>query len=126
MKTLITKSIFIFLFTLSAFSCSDEKKVSNERSETLTIQTDDTKWTYLSLETGKVVGTSPIDNPSTDQEWSRRTDWDIAICKGMIRTNSGTSGCGNGGIQTTDQTFEQIHEAPQSGYETDTEKIEVW
>lgn len=125
MKTLITQSLIAGLIMLTV-SCTDEKDISNHKNETLTIQTDDYQWTYISLETGRSIGTSRIGDQDADNEWSRRTDWDIAICKDVIRTNSGTSGCGNGGIQITDQKFEQILEAPQSGYETDTDNIAIW
>lgn len=125
MKTFILHSVIAALTIVTA-SCADEKNMPPHRSETITIQTEENQWTYLRLETGQTVGTSRVGDQEADREWNRRTDWDIAICNGMIRTNSGTSGCGNGGIQITDLPFEQIEEAPASGYETDTDNIEVW
>lgn len=55
-------------------------------------------WTYISLERNVVVGTSTYGSPEEDQEWRDRLDWDIAICGDKIRTNSGESGNGNGGL----------------------------
>ena len=69
----------------------------------------DTHWTYISLENNRVVGTSPLDDPDGDEEWRKRTDWDIALCGDMIKTNSGDSGIGEGGIIRLDNlSYDQL------------------
>ena len=46
---------------------------------------------------------------SKDEEWKNRTDWDIAICGKYVRTNSGTSGNGQGGlIKVEGMSYESI------------------
>ena len=54
------------------------------------------RWTYISLEDGRVVGTAVLGDEAADASWAARCDWDIAICDSLIRTNGGTSGPGQG------------------------------
>ena len=56
------------------------------------------RWTYFSMVTHTVVGTCAVTDTLAQQAYAARTDWDIAIADGRIRTNSGTSGPGDGGI----------------------------
>lgn len=48
-------------------------------------------WTYFNLEEGKVVEVA-------ESEHFNNTNWDIAFNRYNIRTNSGLSGAGNGGV----------------------------
>ena len=93
------------------------------RVENLTIERlNDQTWVYVSLEQGKVVGSSPLGDEEQDAAWKARTDWDFALCGELIRTNSGTSGTGNGGIQSvTNKSFNALDEAPTDGYTVDTD-----
>lgn len=52
---------------------------------------------------------------------SSTKSWDIALSGTAILTNGGSSGPGEGGAQIVSGTFESITEAPESGYEVDTE-----
>jgi len=82
------------------------------------------RWTYFSLETGAVVGTSKYLDDAEDAEWAGRSDWDFAICGDYLKTNSGTSGKGAGGVQQNKtDAFMQIMEAPESGYLVDTVRV---
>ena len=47
-------------------------------------------WTYFSLKDNKVVGTGE-ESEAGDAEWAKRTDWDLAINRYMVRTNSGAA-----------------------------------
>lgn len=93
------------------------------RVESLTIEgLNDQTWVYVSLEQGKVVGSSPLGDEEQDAAWKARTDWDFALCGELIRTNGGTSGTGNGGIQSvTNKSFNALDEAPTDGYTVDTD-----
>ncbi len=114
------------LFTLFAaftllVSCTDGvddgKKTSPiGKTGDVSITANDAVWTYYSLEQGKTVGTSAFGDSSADSEWRQRTDWDIAVCGDLIRTNSGMSGTGNGGIQVVSDDYNQLQNVPQSGY----------
>ncbi|HIT46864.1 MAG TPA: HmuY family protein [Candidatus Cryptobacteroides merdipullorum] len=86
----------------------------------------DDRWTYFSFSESKVVGTSEFGSGEEDALWAGRDDWDIAICGEFLRTNSGTSGIGNGGIQRNTITdFYNLTEAPDDGYLEDVDDIVV-
>ena len=105
-------------------SCSDgaDNSASGQavgKSGEMNVTANDGVWTYYSLEQNKVMGTSVFGDSTADSQWKQRTDWDIAICGDLIRTNSGTSGTGNGGLQVVPQGYNELENAPQSGYITD-------
>lgn len=84
------------------------------------IANSNAKWTYYSLESNRLVGTSNFSDSVADRQWASRNDWDIAVCGDLIRTNGGSSGIGQGGIQETAQDYSTLKTAPESGYATDT------
>lgn len=105
-------------------SCSDgaDNSASGQavgKSGEMNVTANDAVWTYYSIEQNKVMGTSVFGDSTADSQWKQRTDWDIAICGDLIRTNSGTSGTGNGGLQVVPQAYNELKNAPQSGYITD-------
>ncbi|MBF1078942.1 MAG: hypothetical protein HXL36_01100 [Prevotellaceae bacterium] len=105
-------------------SCSDgaDNSASGQavgKSGEMNVTANDGVWTYYSIEQNKVMGTSVFGDSTADSQWKQRTDWDIAICGDLIRTNSGTSGTGNGGLQVVPQDYNELENAPQSGYITD-------
>ena len=105
-------------------SCSDgaDNSASGQtvgKSGEMNVTANDAVWTYYSIEQNKVMGTSVFGDSTADSQWKQRTDWDIAICGDLIRTNSGTSGTGNGGLQVVPQGYNELEHAPQSGYITD-------
>lgn len=110
--------------TLSLTSCSSDsdddggiRPGTEVQSEVIDNKTS--QWTYYSLENNKVIGTSVFGDSVSDRSWSERTDWDIALCGTLIRTNSGDSGKGQGGIQISDRQYVTVEEAPSFGYVTD-------
>lgn len=106
---------------LTACSSDDNKSASPDLDTEITISgISDTKWTYISLENNAVVGTSPKDDAESDAQWAQRTDWDIAICGDMIRTNSGTSGNGQGGIRRIDnKRYEDVTASDAASVDVD-------
>ena len=89
------------MLTLSLTSCSDDgddgggvRPGTEVQSEV--IDNNTSQWTYYSLENNKVIGTSVFGDSVSDRSWSERTDWDIAFCGTLIRTNGGDSGKGQG------------------------------
>lgn len=115
----------VFIFSLFFISCAKEEgKNDNDDSVELTVDgINDTEWTYISLTSGKVVGHSAFGSEKEDAEWKSRADWDIAICGEYMRTNSGTSGDGIGGIKRIDdKTFEQVSESDAVGLQVDEYK----
>ena len=54
------------------------------------------------------------------QAYAARTDWDIAIADGRIRTNSGTSGPGDGGIAPSPYDYEHTEPDMPAIFQTDS------
>lgn len=102
-----TKMIFSALFAVAILgftSCSKEDKASQpptETKETYIDATSKTTWHYFSLAENKIVGTGQ-ENATDNQAWSARTDWDIAVNRYTLRTNSGASSSigAQGGVHT--------------------------
>jgi len=67
------------------------------------------KYTFFSFKTGQVV-------PNSD---SASLKWDVAFRSTSIIFNSGTSGPGNAGVVFASGTFDEVTEAPESGYAID-------
>ena len=75
---------------------------------------DQQKWVYFSFEKGVVE----VADPQTSN------DWDLAFNRYHVRTNSGTSGKGQGGAYKTDKTdFDAVTIAPTAEeYKVDVEQ----
>lgn len=77
--------------------------------------TSKTTWHYFNLAKNKIVGTGE-ENKTDNGKWAERKDWDIAVNRYMIRTNSGaaTSVAALGGVYTYDATtdFNAINTIP--------------
>ena len=115
------------LLTFSA--CSDDESNDPDPSLSLEVQeatdipadTDVTpgdpslapppNYTFYSLEQGAII----------DKADSNSTQWDIALAGTTILVNGGTSGPGQGEAQIVEGVFEEIEEAPETGYQTDSE-----
>ena len=52
---------------------------------------------YFNLRTGESFNTYTVNKDIKEGEQINRTDWDLAFCGYTMRTNSGTSGIGQGG-----------------------------
>lgn len=111
-----TLLIFPILTSCSSQNNDKHSLIENEQLE-LTIT--DSTWTYFSFKTGKVVGKSKINHQKEDSDWKNRNDWDIAFCGDYIRTNSGTSGNGNGGIISIEDYFDNVNTFPAQTFTID-------
>ncbi len=88
----------------------------DRRVETVTIQVDaTTDWTYWSLRLGAAV---EVTDPATESHW------DLAFKGTKIRTNSGTSGAGEGGAVASAMALDAIASAPADGYAVDTDLVD--
>lgn len=54
-------------------------------------------WLYINLRTGEVFNRYMPGSDIKEGEQHHRLDWDVAFCGYRLRTNSGTSGAGQGG-----------------------------
>jgi hypothetical protein len=113
-----TKKAVILLSPLMLVSC---KKDNDIQPDPVPIQLEvqivnslppaenDKEPVYFSIEQGKAV-------PASD---SNTNKWDIAFLRTTILINSGTSGPGLGAAQVLTGIFEEIKNAPTSGYAVD-------
>lgn len=127
LRTLIS-AISAAMF-LSVWGCNREpaqERVDSGVEGIVVEGLSDDRWTYFSFSESKVVGTSEFGSGEEDALWAGRDDWDIAICGEFLRTNSGTSGMGSGGIQRNTITdFYNLTEAPEDGYIVDVDDLIV-
>jgi hypothetical protein len=66
-------------------------------------------FTFFSLTDGEII----------DKADSASRRWDIALAGTTILVNGGTSGPGQGAAQIVNGTFDDLSEAPETGYATD-------
>ncbi len=101
------KTIF-FLAALTAaltFASCDKNNGNNGGDTGTEVSIEATKtgqWHYFSFAQNQELGVAD----DSDTSWKERTDWDIAINKYSIRTNSGDSTTsGQGGVYTCAENF---------------------
>jgi hypothetical protein len=81
-----------------------------------------TDWHFFSFDAGGIIGKCDAADSTHCDAWRRRTDWDLAFHRQNLKTNSGASGMGQGGILKYSQEtfdFDAVTEAPEDGYLTD-------
>lgn len=101
--------------------CATEDAVDRGVQDvSLTVDDVPNRWTYVLLSAHEVMGSSSLGDTHEDDLWMLRTDWDIAFCNGMIRTNSGSSGKGKGGITWTPVDYDDVDNPRAPSYQTDT------
>lgn len=130
-KKIIYTILSVLLASITFISCRDKVKSESEpvpvkRELTLTLEPG--KWIYYSISDSTVMGTSDIGDTEQDAEWHDRNDWDIALSELGIRTNSGTSGRGNGGLAViSDSLYNTVKEYSLMGldYKPDTLGVTV-
>ncbi len=54
-------------------------------------------WVYFNLRTGEIFNKYKVNGDIKEGQQKERLDWDLAFCGYVMRTNSGTSGSGQGG-----------------------------
>ena len=119
------KKVFLSLvfgaLTLASCSRDDNNEVTpnvtdNSKEATVDASASGT-WKYFSFEKGAEVTVTDPENDLT---------WDIAFQRYYIKTNSGVSGNGNGGVFKTDsKELSALKQAPTTGYTADDKKETV-
>ncbi len=122
MKRLLNILTTTLLLTACATDNADNGIVSEGL---LTIPNVADQWTYVSLTEGRVVGTCSLTDTVAQRQWAMRTDWDLATCNGMIRTNGGDSGRGQGAAAASSQRDEERAAAPSGPLVTDSDRVGV-
>ena len=85
-----------------------------------------TQWNFFSFAKGELIGSCDADNEADNEAWYNRTDWDLAFHRQDVKTNSGKSGKGKGGIleyhfNGKPFDFDAVKMAPKDGYQTDVQ-----
>ena len=81
-----------------------------------------TDWHFFSFAEGEVIGSCDAMDSVAYVGWYERKDWDLAFHRQNVKSNSGISGSGTGGIMEYPQNvfdFDAVIEAPETGYLTD-------
>lgn len=109
--TFSTTSLILFTLSLTFTSV-----VAEIHHKTLTIDaTDRDNWAYINLSAGEVV---EIDDAETSMAW------DLGFKRTEVIVNGGVSGLGEAGaVALKDISFEEVIEAPEGDYVSDTEQI---
>jgi hypothetical protein len=118
--------LFLTLALFLVVSCSKEDDPQPATSETNTMNIDassDSTWHYFSFSEQQFIG-SGTEDPATNAEWFARDDWDIAVMRYFVRTNSGdaTTIGSQGGVYTCEESIEfaTLEEVPSGAtFETD-------
>ena len=115
MKHLTLKNAFVIIAVLLTLSACEDDENSNpntlEPVTTMVEATSYTDWVYFSLTENKVV---EITDPQT------ATNWDIAFLRNHLKTNSGSSGNGEGGAHDAGViNFDSYISVPETGYTVD-------
>lgn len=130
MKTFLpfSKKILLLFMALLLMACADGNSPAGIMSEgTLSVRATADMWTYISLRgEGQVVGRCALADTAAQRAWRMRTDWDLAICNGMIRTNGGASGIGQGAAAVIHAPWEDVRTPVAPAYHTDADTVEVW
>lgn len=123
-KLIIYLCCFILSYIIFSSCASDKDIYSPEEDSFQTISgISDKVWTYISFSKQSVVGTSTFGLTKEDAEWKKRTDWDLAICGKYLKTNSGSSGNGKGGLLKVEGvSYESITAPVSEDFKTDIEQ----
>lgn len=71
-------------------------------------------WLYFNLETGQSFNAEGVGQDIREGEQYDRLDWDLAFCGYTLRTNSGSSGIGQGGaVDLGEVDYESIERLSQ-------------
>ena len=79
-------------------------------------------WHFFSFAQDSIIGSCDAGDSLAYDAWYNRTDWDLAFHRQNVKTNSGASGVGKGGMLAYKQEvfdFNTVTEAPDAGYEID-------
>jgi len=96
------KIFFYMLISILSVSCVKYDvlpftgKVLPRRSGYINEVTND--WIYYNLRTGEIFNAYQVNADIIEGGQKNRLDWDLAFCGNKLRTNSGTSGNGHGGV----------------------------
>jgi hypothetical protein len=128
---IITATLTLLLFVAGFASCDLNHLWDKDYLFEVTVPQDGvfvydcssyTDWHFFSFDRGEVIGSCDAQDSLAYEGWRIRTDWDMAFHRQNIKTNSGASGAGAGGMMEYKQNtfdFSAVSEAPEEGYLVD-------
>lgn len=119
-------SMFLLAILGGLQGCATEEGAGLVSEGRMTLPDVPGQWTYVNLSRGRVVGTCALNDTASQRQWAERTDWDLATCQGMLRTNGGASGSGQGGAALVSQPFDEVDAAQPAAYQQDRDTVSVW
>lgn len=78
------------------------------------------RYTFYDLSSQAII----LDRDDDDRSDSTSTGWDLGFQSSNIIVNSPATGGGQGGVQVLDVAFDDVTEAPETGYSTETVGLE--
>ena len=118
---------FLLLVLLGGLQgCATEEGTNLVSEGRMTLPDVPGQWTYVNLSRGRVVGTCALNDTASQRQWAERTDWDLATCQGMLRTNGGASGSGRGGAALVSLPFDEVDATHPAAYQQDCDTVLVW
>ncbi|MCE5345712.1 MAG: HmuY family protein [Bacteroidales bacterium] len=125
MKKVLCLLVAVFIIVFSACKKNDSPAGSGETLSQFIDASSSTTWHYFSFKDTMVIGTGE-ENETDNAAWFARTDWDMAICRYKIRTNSGaaTTAGADGGVFTFSSgiSYDDITAVPDTAiFATDQE-----
>ncbi|MBQ7163113.1 MAG: HmuY family protein [Bacteroidales bacterium] len=114
MKKNMILTLAATLTVLAFAACQRAENQEQETNEAYIDATSKTTWTYFSLSKGTVVGTGE-ENDTDNALWAARGDWDLAVCRYNVRTNSGASSstAAKGGVYVSKESFDSLKKLPK-------------
>jgi hypothetical protein len=117
------------------FSCKDKDDLFKQTDPKEGLAVLDcssyTQWNFFSFAHGQIIGSCDAGDDAEYEAWHNRTDWDLAFHRQDVKTNSGASGSGKGGMleysfngQTFD--FNAVKTAPKDGYRIDVQDSVIY
>ncbi|MDR0547473.1 MAG: HmuY family protein [Dysgonamonadaceae bacterium] len=129
----LTVIAILSIIYLPSCDNKDDLFKKNEPKEGLAVLdcTSYTQWNFFSFAQGQLVGSCDAGNEAEYETWRMRADWDLAFHRQDVKTNSGASGSGKGGILEYDFNgqafdFDAVKDMPKTGYQTDVQDSVIY
>ena len=116
MRKILSLSVMAIVLMASCSSNNDPESMGDTKESSINA-TSYTTWNYYSFANDTVVGKGE-ETTADNALWAKRADWDFAVCRYSVKTNSGSSTSVNavGGVYTfaSTEVFSNILSLPDN------------
>ena len=116
MRKILSLSVMTIVLMASCSSNNDPESMGDTKESSINA-TSYTTWYYYSFVNDTVVGKGE-ETTADNALWAKRADWDFAVCRYSVKTNSGSSTSVNavGGVYTfaSTEVFSNILSLPDN------------